>query len=168
MVNRTISPMNPFRSWRTIFTEMSPRILLTPHWVRKCHHESLDQTLTDVSQKGRDLLYQQFVQCGAAVPHILAGPVGRAGALLDQRSKSPPAADVHVLVCYWMKPPRWGDPLWLWLPPSEGAHINTAVTAQAWRLHWQQDFLPFSKLSASPNNLSRNKWTFLPSAHPGN
>lgn len=54
-----------FFLWRTQFTETSPHILLTLHRVRKCHHESLDQTLTDVSQKERDLLYQQFVQCGS-------------------------------------------------------------------------------------------------------
>lgn len=100
----------------------------------------------------------------AAVPHISAGPVGHTGALLDQRSKSPFAADAHVSVWYWMKPPLWGDHLWLWLLPSEGAYISTA---QAWRPCWQQNFLPFSMFSASPNNFSINKWAFLPFAHPG-
>lgn len=65
---------------------MSPHILLTVHRVRKCHPESLEQTLTDVSQKKRDLLYQQFVQCGSGAQLDIGACTG---AILEEGSKSP-------------------------------------------------------------------------------
>lgn len=121
-----------FFLWRTQFTETSPHILLTLHRVRECHHESLDQTLTDVSQEERDLLYQQFVHCGSGAQLSWTSAAVQVLSL-----KKGPNLPRRWCVCLPLLPNE--DPTVrispLAVPASiklsGGPHINTAVVTQA-------------------------------------